>query len=324
MRISKYETLQTAARGTIGVISTRANRMDFGNDGFNLQRQSTIWHQTLNPTWTVAQVEAAVAQTMGMTQQAISYISGKPINDTNSAASKGYEVELSFNPSRYWTLKATGAKQQAIDSDLSPNLQRYLEERLPIWTTVRIPTGIVPTTGQPLPNAGERWWDIRTNDTPSLFYTGNVLAPLKLAITTQGKPKPQTRQYSANFITNYRLAGLFPDHKWLKNVGVGGSARYASKGAIGFVAGAPDPDGIVRSLDGSRPIYDKATVSADLLGTYDFRFNRNKVRGRVQLNVRNALENGHLRRISVNPDGTPWNHRMIDPRQFILTTTFDL
>jgi len=324
MRISKYETLQTAARGTIGVISTRANRMDFGTDGFNLQRQSTIWFQTLNPTWTVAQVDAAVANVMGMTQEQINYITGKPINDTNSAASKGWEVEVSYNPTRFWTVKMTGARQQAIDSDLSPNLQRYLEARLPIWQSVRIPTGIVPTTGQPLPNAGERWWDVRTNDLPSAFYTGNILAPLKLAITTQGKPKPQTRQYSANFITNYRLAGLFPEHTWLKNVGIGGSARYASKGAIGFLAGAPDPDGIVRSLDGTKPVYDKATIKADLLVTYDFRFNHNKVRGRVQLNVRDALENGRLQRIAVNPDGTPWNYRIIDPRQFILTTTFDL
>ncbi len=323
VRISKYETLQTAARGSIGVISTRANRMDFGADGFNLQRQSTIWYQTLNPTWTVAQVEAEVARTMGMTQQTINYITGKPINDTNSAASKGWELELSYNPSRHWTVKVTGAKQQAIDSNLSPNLQRYLEERLPIWTTVRIPTTLDPN-GQQLPNAGQRWWDVRTNDTPSLFYTGNVLAPLKLAITTQGKPKPQTREYSANFITNYRLAGLFPDHKWLKNVGVGGSARYASKGAIGFLAGRPDTDGIVRELDGNKPIFDKATIKADLLATYDFRFNHNKVRGRVQLNVRDALESGRLQRISVNPDGTPWNYRIIDPRQFILTTTFDL
>jgi hypothetical protein len=324
VRISKYETLQTAARGTIGVVSTRANRMDFGSDGFNLQRQSTIWFQTLNPTWSVAQVEAAVANVMGMTQEQVNYISNKPINDTNSAASKGWEVELSYNPTRAWTIKLAGAKQEAIDSDLSPNLQRYLDERLPIWESVRIPTGIVPTTGQPLPNAGERWWDVRTNDLPSAFYTGNVLAPLKLAITTQGKPKPQTRKYSANFITNYRLAAIFPEHKWLKNVGVGGSARYASKGAIGFLAGAPDPDGVVRSLDGTRPIYDKATIKVDLLASYDFRFNNNKVRGRVQLNVRDALENGHLRRIAVNPDGTPWNYRIIDPRQFILTTTFDL
>ncbi len=324
MRVSKYETFQENARGTIGVISTRANRLDFGSDGFNLQRQSTIWFQTINPTWSVDQVNAAVAQTMGLTQTQISYIQGKPINDTNSAESKGVELELSYNPSRFWTIKVTGAKQQAIDSDLSPNLQKYIEERLPIWTAVRIPTTPLPD-GTQLPNAGQRWWDVRTNDVPQLFYTGVVLAPLKLAITTQNKPKPQTRQYSANFITNYRLAGIFPEHKWLKNVGVGGSARYASRGAIGFLAGVPDPDGIVRSLDGNRPVFDKATINVDLLGTYDFRFAKNKVRGRVQLNVRNALENGkRLQRISVNPDGTPWNYRIVDPRQFILTTTFDL
>ncbi|MEO5960258.1 MAG: hypothetical protein ABIZ49_07845 [Opitutaceae bacterium] len=91
-----------------------------------------------------------------------------------------------------------------------------------------------------------------------------------------------------------------------------------------FLAGAPEADGVVRSLDGNRPVFDKATINMDLLGSYDFRFNQNKIRARVQLNVRNALEGGRLQRISVNPDGTPWNYRIIDPRQFILTTTFDL
>ncbi|HEX2852063.1 MAG TPA: TonB-dependent receptor [Opitutaceae bacterium] len=323
MRLSKYETFQQNARGTIGVISTRANRMDFGSDGFNLQRQSTIWYQTLNPTWSVDQVAAAVATTMGMTQAEINSISGRPINDTNSAQSKGYEVEMSYNPSRNWTVKVTGAQQQAIDSDLSPNLQEYLEKRLPIWQSVTIPTALTPA-GVQLPNAGLRWWDVRTNDLPSSFYVGNVLAPLKLAITTQGKPKPQTRKYSGSFVTNYRLAGLFPENRWLRNVGIGGSARYASKGAIGFLGGAADPDGVVRSLDGGKPVYDKATIKVDLLATYDFKFYQSKIKGRVQLNVRDALENGHLQRIAVNPDGTPWNYRIIDPRQFILTATFDL
>ena len=59
-------------------------------------------------------------------------------------------------------------------------------------------------------------------------------------------------------------------------------------------------------------------------GSLSLSGNHNKVRGRVQLNVRDALENGRLQRIAVNPDGTPWNYRIIDPRQFILTTTFDL
>ena len=49
-----------------------------------------------------------------------------------------------------------------------------------------------------------------------------------------------------------------------------------------------------------------------------------KTRCRLQLNVRNVFENGRLQPFVYNPDGTPWNYRIIDPRQFILTATFDL
>ena len=37
-----------------------------------------------------------------------------------------------------------------------------------------------------------------------------------------------------------------------------------------------------------------------------------------------AFENGRLQAVAVNPDGRPYAFRIIDPRQFILTTTFDL
>jgi hypothetical protein len=47
------------------------------------------------------------------------------------------------------------------------------------------------------------------------------------------------------------------------------------------------------------------------------------VRTRLQLNITNVLENGRLQPIAYNPDGQAWNYRIIDPRQFILSVTFD-
>jgi len=42
------------------------------------------------------------------------------------------------------------------------------------------------------------------------------------------------------------------------------------------------------------------------------------------LNIRNATESGHLQGVAINPDGKFYSYRIIDPRQFIFTTTFDL
>ena len=81
--------------------------------------------------------------------------------------------------------------------------------------------------------------------------------------------------------------------------------RWASKGAIGYLAGPADSDGVVRSLDATKPVYDKATTNLDTFVSYRTRLFRNKVGTRFQLNVRNLTENGHLQRIAVNPDGRP-------------------
>ena len=62
----------------------------------------------------------------------------------------------------------------------------------------------------------------------------------------------------------------------------------------------------------------------DLFVSHRIRLFNNKVSANLQLNVRNAFEGGRLQAIGVNPDGTPYNFRIIDPRQFILTATFDL
>jgi hypothetical protein len=57
---------------------------------------------------------------------------------------------------------------------------------------------------------------------------------------------------------------------------------------------------------------------------YRTRMFSNKVGTTIQLNVRNVQENGRLQPISAYPDGTPNGYRIVDPRQFILTATFDL
>ena len=77
-------------------------------------------------------------------------------------------------------------------------------------------------------------------------------------------------------------------------------------------------------LDPDRPIYDSAHAYFDGFATYTTRLFNDKVRARFQLNVRNVQESGSLQAVGVNPDGRPFAYRINDPRQFILSTTFDL
>lgn len=317
LRATHFETTQFHARTGIGTVATRAMAMDFDVPGqnltFDLFTTATGWQQTLHPEYTLAQAQVAAAKQIGYTTDYIAGANGKTISDALDATSKGTEVELQFNPSRFWTLKVTGGQQIAVDDHVSLFIQEFINQRLPFWTTVKDPNG-------------DLWWTTRlgSNGIPRDYYTGNIEAPLNLAITTQGKRKPQTREYTFKATTNYQLAGLVPDHQWLKSMSVGGSYRWASKGAIGYYAAPADADGVIRRLDKERPIYDKPVGNLDLLLTYNTRLFRNKVRTTFQLNVSNVTESGHIQGVAVNPDGQFWQYRIIDPRQFIFTTRFDL
>ena len=102
---------------------------------------------------------------------------------------------------------------------------------------------------------------------------------------------------------------------------MGGGFHWQDKGVIGYLGGPPDTDGAIRELDPNKPVYDKARYSVDLMAGYEVKIG--KVNTRLQLNVRNVFEDGRLQPIAVNPDGTPWAFRIVDPRQFVLTATFD-
>jgi outer membrane receptor protein involved in Fe transport len=318
--LTHQETFQENTRANTGTIATRALGIDFHPGGqnltFNLFDAATSWELLANPALTTAQAQALAAPKMGFTADFINNAGGKTISDSSDAISRGYELELQFNPNRYWTNKITANQQEAIDQNISGAIQDYIAMRRPVWETIRDPSGNL-------------WFDTRqgSNGIPRDYLTGTVIAPFNLLITSQGKKKPQTREYTFNYITRYQLAGLGAfagDHAWLRNVSVGGSYRWASEGAIGYGEGAPDSDGVVRVLDKNKPYFDKARGNLSLTLGYRTKLFRDKIGANFQLNVNNVNESGRLQPIAVNPDGTPWNYRIVDPRLFIFTVSFDL
>jgi hypothetical protein len=57
---------------------------------------------------------------------------------------------------------------------------------------------------------------------------------------------------------------------------------------------------------------------------YHLRFFHNKVQCRLPLNIIDVFEKGRLQAVAVNPDDGPWLFRIVNPRQFILSASFDL
>jgi hypothetical protein len=332
LRVTHHQTQQLNARATTSTFATRALGIDFHPGGqtlsFNLYDAATNWMTLLHPNYTPQQAQDAAAVLIGYEPGYVQRAANMSIGDISDALSRGWEVELQFNPNRYLTVRVGGSQGEAIDQNISQTIQQFIELRMPTWTTMRIPSDPLPD-GTFLPNAGLLWWNISqgSQGVPATYYNNNVRNALLPIIANQGKRKPQNREYTLNVVTNYRLGGLgaiAESHRWLRNTSVGGSLRWSSKAAIGYYGAAPDPDGLIRTLDKNRPVFDKPVATINLTFGYDTRFFRDRIRTHFQLNVQNVTESGHLQGVAVNPDGTFNQYRIIDPRQFIFTTRFDL
>ena len=342
IRYNKFDTEQINLRnGDISTIAQRVLRADGlnANDAWNLLDRATEWVSQLNPSLTPDQVRTQVAGIMGLSEDQITglenAISTGTLAATQDAVSKGDEIEINVNMNRYWTISGSLTKTEAINKNAGSTIEDWINQRLPIWETVEdprftaadapnLPTG---ATGKLLWRyiAGSQFTAFNYNATNSAAtnYVTFVEGPLAVYRQLEGRPRPQLSKYTAKFSTRYNLAGL-TDHRHFKNVTVGGSLRYIDEKAIGFYGVQSLPQTIT-ALDPNRPIYSPSETQVDLFVSYRTRLFNDKVRANFQLNVKNAQESGGgLRVTAAFPDGSPLAYRIIDPRQFILSASFDL
>ena len=146
-------------------------------------------------------------------------------------------------------------------------------------------------------------------------------APYGVIRAQEGKPKSQIRRYAAKMSTNLRLSGV-TENRFLKKFSIGGSLRWEDKGSIGFY-GVQSLPAKITALDPNRPIYDSAHTYVDAFITYRTRLWNDKVGTTFQINARNIQESGRLQPVAAFPDGSISSYRIVDPRQFIATATFD-
>jgi outer membrane receptor for ferric coprogen and ferric-rhodotorulic acid len=321
IRYNQYDNSQMNSRGgDASTIAQRILRTDVASTAaFLLQTQARNWTIAANPTWTTQQVEDQVDKEMGMpaTQRTalMNAFNAGQIASTNDITAKGKELEINYNPTRYWTVSASGTDMQSINSNVSKDISDWIAQRMPIWTTV---TDKTPGRGNPL------WWNYNYggSQTAAQNYLVFIQTPFSVVQQQDGKANNQMRRYAARVSTSFQLAAV-NDSPLFRKLTVGGAFRWESKGGIGYYGVQQLPASITQ-LDASRPIYDKEHTYIDTFLGYKTRIYNNKVVATIRFNVRNVFEGGGLRPIGAYPDGTPHSYRIIDPRQFILTATFDL
>jgi hypothetical protein len=315
IKFNQYETVQTNSRvGDAGTIASRASRIDFsntsgGSDRFNLYRNELAWVPLTHPGLTPAQLATEVANQMGLPEDFLAKQNELPISDTSDVTSKGKEIEVNYNPNRYFRGKMTVTQQETVDNHLSPAIQKYIDERMPIWKKIVDPTSNTP------------WWTTKYGGTsPEDFYLGSVLAPYKLAVANEGKTKSQIRKWRVNALGTLQLSAFNSSNRILQRLSVSGAVRWEDKASIGYTTLPNDPN----TYDPNGALYDKAHAYFDAGISYNQKIYHDRIAMKVQLNGRNVTEGGRLQPVAALPNGQPHSFRIIDPRLFILTVSFDL
>lgn len=223
---------------------------------------------------------------------------------TADTESKGYEFELTANPTHNWRIGFNAAKTTAVRMNVGGPLLDSLVTKMD--EVMAGPAGDL----------------IRFN---SDYSAANLLradwsgwrGQYTLLKLQQNTAASELRKWRYNVISNYSF-----DHGFLKGVGVGAGYRWQDKVVIGYPV-IPDPvNSTLASFDLEKPYYGPSEDALDLWLSYERKLSK-KLGWRIQLNVYNVGKKDKLIPISVEPDGYTWASARIAPvQEWQLTNTF--
>ncbi len=291
--------------------------------------------------WTAAEIDALENEAAAIWQLPYDYYADiGSIYATRDAVAEGVEVQLTYNPSRNWTLKFTAGQQETKYSNVLKEFDAWYDERYPVWAGARAADYLLPQYQQFAQFTADNGIEynysnflssygyngaIRLNNADGIenvqeYYDAVVTPQYAIASDLNGQAAPGQRKYRWSLLTNYTF-----DEGALKGFSVGGSTRWEDKAIIGYYGKANPGSGSddLTLSDTTRPIYDSSNTYIDLWVSYTTKVFNDRVRLKTQLNVVNVFENGGLQVVGVNYDGSPNAYRIVDPRQFVLSTKFE-
>lgn len=224
---------------------------------------------------------------------------------TADTESKGYEYELTANPTSSWRLSFNAAQTTATQTNVGGaalgEFISYVNSKLINADGTLTPAGALPRYG----GAANAIY-------PSIW--GPFLSNYTLLKLQEGSAVPEIRKWRFNIVTNYSFHnGL------LKGFGVGGGYRWQDRVIIGYpvVTG-----GSFATYDLSKPFYGPSEGAIDLWTSYERKLT-SKIYWKIQFNVRNAFAKDGLIPISIEPDGHTWASARVKPvQEWFVTNTF--
>ncbi|MDO8542862.1 MAG: TonB-dependent receptor plug domain-containing protein, partial [Opitutaceae bacterium] len=191
---------------------------------------------------------------------------GTASRDGQSLKGEGWELEVTANPTRNWRLRLNAARTMQVASALQPANGAYLEANRALWmqnATMVIPDPIrAKYSGLP---GGET----------VAGTLARVDAIYNLIQAGAGQTRRQLREYTGNVFTTYTFRDASAG--WLRNLTVGGGARYYGDGVLGY-----------DSARNNRPIVGGGYTLASAMMGRGWTLKKGR-QLRLQLNVDNVL-----------------------------------
>lgn len=234
--------------------------------------------------------------TTGFSSQNDGKINGISPNGTIDNTSEGYEFELDWQPVSHWNLKLNVAKTDAYRENLGKPMLDYIDTQ---WARMQSPAGDI-----------RLWWG--GDNSLRRVYDDNIISAVKFQQESVGFQVPELRPWRVNFMTNYNFS-----EGRLKGVNMGGAWRWEDEQILGYGL-----KGDLTGLDVEKPIFGDSENHFDIWVGYDRKISE-KIKWRIQLNMRNVGESKGLTPISANPDGTIAVQRITEGMSWALTNTFE-
>ncbi len=231
----------------------------------------------------------------------LEYTSPGNVVATTDFVSDGMEIEGVFSPTPNWRIMFNVSQQQTVRSNTARAFSELLELRQPVWDRV-----------------ADFWQDDRLNIKIGDNAKRRILDPTRAILLLDGSPAPEQREWRANLITNYD----FSDEGALKGFGIGGAYRWEDSVAIGFPTTFDDElqDDV---LDVQNPYFGGIEDNIDFWISYQRPIFDDKVDWKLQLNIRNLLDDEDLIPVARDPDLTYVGMRIQPGRTFTLSSRFE-
>ena len=322
LRFAKYDNVGTGSVSNLRVPSPLAVASGFGRqirqDSLNLEHNAL--RQAAARGRNIASDKYRVLQeTILATTVPDQNTTGEVLDRydvLSDSRARGYELTIVGNITKDWRLSLGGAKNEARESNIGLQYLAFVRERLPVWIDPawRNEFTVAPATGTRITALEAARFAIQNYD---------------FIQRQEGRAAMNLRKYRFNATTRYGFA-----QGPLKGMFVGANCNWRSPLVAGYkwinsttenafaIPGVLQP---ATSLtpDTSQPIYGSPLVTFDGFAGYTRRILDGKVAWRVQLNVRNLLNNADLIRQRSDPDGMFVSSAAKEPRNFILTNSFD-